>query len=100
MDDKFKGSERMASAHVVISGLVQGVGYRWFVSRKAQEYNLTGYVKNLYNGDVEVRIEGHKAMILDFARDLKVGPRSGHVTDIKIDWGEYRGDYDNFNVRF
>ena len=90
----------MASAHMVISGLVQGVGYRWFVSRKAQEYNLTGYVKNLYSGDVEVEVEGHKPMILDFVRDLRVGPRSGHVTDMKIDWGEYEGRYGSFDVKF
>jgi acylphosphatase len=85
---------------MVISGLVQGVGYRWFVTRKAQEYNLTGYVRNLYSGDVEVEVEGYKPMILDFARDLKVGPRSGQVTDMKIDWGEYEGRYGNFDVRF
>jgi acylphosphatase len=100
MNDKFKGSQGMVSAHIVISGLVQGVGYRWFVTRKAQEYNLTGYVKNLYNGDVEVEAEGHKAMILDFARDLKVGPRSGHVTDMKIDWDEYKNRYGSFDVKF
>ena len=100
MNDKSKGFEGMASAHMVISGLVQGVGYRWFVSRKAQEYNLTGYVKNLYSGDVEVEVEGHKPMILDFVRDLRVGPRSGHVTDMKIDWGEYEGRYGSFDVKF
>ncbi len=100
MNEKSKGSEGMASAHMVISGLVQGVGYRWFVMRKAQEYNLTGYVSNLYNGDVEVEVEGHRPMILDFARELEVGPRSGHVTDMKIDWGQYRGEYKNFDVKF
>ena len=100
MNDKSKGSQGMASAHVVISGLVQGVGYRWFVTRKAKEYNLTGYVKNLYNGDVEVEAEGQRAMILDFVRDLRVGPRSGHVTDMKIDWGEYKGRYGSFEVKF
>ena len=100
MNDKSKGSQGMVSAHVVISGLVQGVGYRWFVTRKAQEYNLTGYVKNLYNGDVEVEAEGQRAMIVDFARDLRVGPRSGHVTDMKIDWGKYKGRYRSFEVKF
>ena len=100
MNDKSKGSEGMASSRMLISGLVQGVGYRWFVTRKAQEYNLTGYVKNLYNGDVEVEVEGRKPMILDFVRDLRVGPRSGHVTDMKIDWGQYQGKYNNFDIKF
>ena len=100
MNGKSEGSEQMANAHMVISGLVQGVGYRWFVMRKAQEYNLTGYVRNLYNGDVEVEVEGHRPMIIDFAKELKVGLRSGHVTDMKIDWGQYRSKYNNFDVRF
>ena len=100
MNGKSKGSEGMANAHMVISGLVQGVGYRWFVMRKAQEYNLTGYVSNLYNGDVEVEVEGHRPMILDFIKELKIGARSAHVTDMKIDWGQYQGEYKSFDVKF
>lgn len=53
-------SDELINAHLLISGMVQGVGYRWFVMRKANEYNLKGYVRNLYTDDVEVEVEGEK----------------------------------------
>jgi acylphosphatase len=93
-------SDELISAHLLISGLVQGVGYRWFVMRKANEYDLKGYVRNLYTDDVEVEAEGERASIVEFVKDLKIGPRSAHVTDIKIQWAEYKGKYKNFEIKF
>jgi len=93
-------SDELVTAHLLISGLVQGVGYRWFVMRKANEYNLKGYVRNLYTDDVEVEIEGQRALIMDFVRQIKTGPRSAHVTDIKIEWREYENKYKGFEIRF
>jgi len=92
--------DELVSAHLIISGLVQGVGYRWFVMRKAEEYNLKGYVRNLYNGDVEVEVEGYKPMIVDFVKELKVGPRAAHVTEVKIRWGKYENRYKDFQIKF
>jgi acylphosphatase len=93
-------SEGMASAHLLVSGYVQGVGFRWWVMRKAQEYDLKGYVRNLYSGEVEVEVEGYRPMIIDFVKELKVGPRSAQITDAKIEWGEYQNKYENFDIRF
>jgi len=100
MNDKTTGSKGLVSAHLIISGLVQGVGYRWVVMRKAEEYNLKGYVRNLYNGDVEVEVEGYRPMILDFIKELRIGSRSAQVTDIKIEWGEFENRYKNFDIKF
>ena len=100
MNEKSTGSEGLVSAHLIISGLVQGVGYRWFVMRKAEEYNMKGYVRNLYNGDVEVEVEGYRPLIVDFIKELRIGPRAVHVTDIKIEWGEYENRYKNFDIKF
>ncbi len=97
MNDK---SEGMASARLIISGYVQGVGFRWWVMRKAQEYSLKGYVRNLYSGDVEVKVEGYRPMIIDFVKEVKTGPRSAHVTDVKVEWGEYENEFKNFDIRF
>jgi acylphosphatase len=93
-------NDKLASAHLIISGMVQGVGYRWFVMRKAKEFDLKGYVRNLYDGDVEVEAEGYQSMIVDFANELKIGSRSAHVTDINIEWGEYENKYRGFEIRF
>jgi acylphosphatase len=94
MDDK------LVSAHLLISGMVQGVGYRWFVLRKAKEYDLKGYVKNLWDGDVEVEVEGRQSLIIDFAKELKIGSMSANVTDIKMDWGAFESKFKGFEIRY
>jgi acylphosphatase len=93
-------TDELVSAHLLISGLVQGVGYRWFVMKKANEYDLNGYVRNLYTDDVEVEVEGERSLIINFVKELEVGPRSAHITDIKIQWAEYKGEYKNFDIKF
>jgi acylphosphatase len=87
-------------AHLVVSGLVQGVGYRYFVYRKAKDHNLKGYVRNLYSDDVEVMLEGDKGVILDLIQELKTGPVSAHVTGIKVEWEEGQGEYEDFQIKF
>ena len=91
---------KQGSAHLLITGMVQGVGYRWFVMRRAKEYNLVGYVRNLPDGDVEVEVEGDRGLVIDFAEELKIGPHSGHVTDVKINWGEFENKFKGFELRF
>lgn len=91
---------KLVSAYLLITGMVQGVGYRWFVMRRAKESNLAGYVRNLPDGDVEVEVEGDRGLIIDFAEELKIGPQSGHVTDIKINWGEFENKFKGFEIRF
>ncbi len=48
----------MIAAHVLVSGIVQGVGYRWWTRRTAAELGLRGWVRNLYDGRVEIWVEG------------------------------------------
>ena len=74
--------------HIIVEGLVQGVGYRWFAERKAQALGLGGFVKNLYDGTVEVEAEGDRSLVEELIKHLKVGPRSAHVTDLRIEWME------------
>lgn len=88
------------SAHIIVSGYVQGVGYRWSVMKRAPLYHLTGYVKNLHNGDVEVWAEGEKQNIEELIEFLKVGPRSAEVTGVKVKWDEATGYYHNFDVKY
>jgi acylphosphatase len=76
-----------ASVHIVVEGLVQGVGYRWYAAHRAQTLGVGGFVRNLYDGTVEVQAAGDRSMLEELIRDLKVGPRSAHVTNMKIEWG-------------
>ncbi len=87
-------------ARIIVKGVVQGVGYRFFTERTAKEYKLTGYVKNLPTGDVEVVVEGDEGMILAFIERLRVGPRLAKVTDIKVEWSEPTYEFDDFKIKF
>jgi acylphosphatase len=73
---------------MVVEGLVQGVGFRWFVARHAQALGLHGYVANLYTGNVEIEAEGERSIVEQLIKEVKIGPRSGHVADLHVEWRE------------
>ncbi|MCK6265055.1 acylphosphatase [Vibrio sp. ZSDE26] len=66
-----------------VSGTVQGVGFRYFTTMKANELGLLGYVKNLSNGDVEVLASGDKREMEAFECWLEKGPRLANVSKLK-----------------
>ncbi len=72
----------------LVSGRVQGVGYRAFAQRKARELGLTGYAENLPDGRVEVVAEGEEDDLKRFLEFLKQGPRLAEVTSIDVTWSE------------
>ena len=72
--------------HIIVEGLVQGVGFRWYAARKAQALGLAGYVRNLYDGTVELEAEGDRSLLEELIGALKVGPRSAQVTDLRLEW--------------
>ncbi|KPL19990.1 MAG: acylphosphatase [candidate division Zixibacteria bacterium SM23_81] len=89
-----------SAAHILVSGVVQGVGYRYFVLMRGRKMGLRGYVRNLYRGEVELEVEGEKALILEFVKEIRVGPPSAHVTDIQVKWHEPQGKFVDFQVHF
>lgn len=86
-------------AHLIARGLVQGVGYRYFVFNRAKNLGLVGYVRNVFSGEVEIEIEGDRSLIEEFIKDAKVGPRSSQVKDLKIEWLHGTESYQNFEIR-
>lgn len=66
-----------------VSGLVQGVGFRWFVARHARALGLTGYARNLADGSVEVVVEGAAEALPELERLLRVGPASAQVEQVE-----------------
>jgi len=74
----------MIALRIYVSGTVQGVGYRAFTKRLAQSYGLTGWVKNLPDGRVEVFVQGDKDVIWDFLKQLWEGPTAGRVDRMEI----------------
>jgi acylphosphatase len=67
----------------VVSGQVQGVGFRYFVERKANMLGVRGWARNLDDGRVEVYGIGDKAALDDLAAALHTGPRLAHVTGVE-----------------
>ena len=86
-------------AHIVIRGLVQGVGFRYYVHRHATSLGLTGFTKNLYDGSVEIEVEGDRSIIEELIRLVKVGPRSAQVTGLNLEWREPEHRFQYFEIR-
>ena len=81
-----------------ISGLVQGVGFRYFIYRNAQLLNLTGYAKNLYDGSVETVVEGTKDSLTILHDLLKQGPSRSRVDSVKVEYSDYSGKFSRFEI--
>lgn len=86
-------------AHMVVKGLVQGVGFRYFAYRHATQLGLTGFAKNRFDGSVEIEVEGKRSTVEEFLAQIKVGPRSAQVTDVKIEWKDFQNCYPHFDIR-
>ena len=93
-------SPLQAALHLVVSGVVQGVGFRYFAARLAHRYHLTGYVRNLPQGTVEIEAEGDRGLLGDFLKEITIGPRAGHVSDVDVQWKPYSAAYTSFRIRF
>jgi acylphosphatase len=68
--------------HFLIRGRVQGVGFRWFVHREASELELSGWVRNTEDGDVEVVASGTPEDLAELRRSLRQGPRGSRVDNV------------------
>lgn len=68
----------------LVRGRVQGVGFRWFVSRKAEELGLAGHAVNLEDGSVEVVARGGEAALAELERLLQRGPRLSQVSSMDV----------------
>jgi acylphosphatase len=75
----------------LVSGRVQGVGYRYFTRKKALELSLAGYAENLPDGRVEVVAEGEESDLKLFLHHLRQGPREARVEDLEVQWSEATG---------
>jgi len=87
-------------AGILISGEVQMVGFRSFTVRHASALDLTGYVRNLNDGRVEVIVEGDERHVDKLISLLREGPPAAHVTDVKVIKTAYAGEFDHFDIKF
>ncbi len=84
--------------HAVIDGTVQGVGFRAFVADHADALGLTGWVRNTYEGKVEVTAEGSRQALERLLDKLRTGPRMSYVSDVEKEWSQATGEYEYFFI--
>lgn len=89
-----------ARLEAVIHGRVQGVSFRYYTSRRARGLQLGGYVRNRWDGTVEVVAEGPQRSVEELLAFLRVGPRAALVTDVDVRWLAPTGTFDRFEVRY
>jgi acylphosphatase len=90
----------MVGRRFVISGFVQGVGYRFFALRAAARHQVLGTVRNLSDGRVEVIAEGERDAMDEFKKDLSTGPAMAEVTDIEETDLPVTGRYRDFRIDY
>jgi acylphosphatase len=90
----------MKRLHVLYSGHVQGVGFRYTVCHVAAGYNVTGVVRNLWDGDVEMIAEGLEADLDGLLNGVRISPLRRHITDERVNWSAARGEFDKFGISY
>lgn len=85
--------------HAVVSGMVQGVGYRYFTVTTALKLGLTGWVRNLMNGDVELEAQGSRGDVAVLISQLRLGPKWSEVSHVAVDEIDPVPAETNFRVR-
>lgn len=83
----------------LISGRVQGVGFRFFTVREADTRGLTGWVRNKGENQVQVVAEGPPAALQDFLQALHTGPPLAWVAQVQVEWSAATGEFSNFGAR-
>lgn len=90
----------MSRLNVRVTGIVQGVGYRYHVARRAHDSGLQGWVKNRADGSVEVEAIGPRGLLEDLLSFVRVGPAGAHVKGVQVQWYEDEPAYEGFDIRF
>jgi len=88
----------MHQVRLIVSGRVQGVGFRWFVRRRADELGLCGRVRNRMDGCVEVEAEGARAALEAFVAEVGRGPTAARIEHVDESWSEGPSRHRSFEI--
>ncbi len=91
---------KTARLHAIVHGEVQGVNFRTTTQREAANLNLSGWVRNLWDGTVETVAEGTSSDLEIFEAYLHRGPSAAYVESVDVTYGEATGEFRAFNIRF
>ncbi|GAG72405.1 unnamed protein product [marine sediment metagenome] len=91
--------EKKVRAHLLISGSVQGVAFRCYTEDIAQSLEIKGWVRNCWDGKVEIVIEGEGEKVKELVDWCYHGPGNAIVENVDIKWEKYRGEFSTFGIR-
>ena len=86
--------------HLIISGIVQGVSFRWSAREQARHVRLSGWIRNNDDGTVECVAEGEKARLQEFVAWCKRGSHYSRVVSCTVEWKKATGEFSDFEIRF
>ena len=92
-------SEKQA-VHIMVHGYVQGVGFRYFTQTNATRFNISGWVRNNYDGTVEIWGEGDKLRLDQFVAAVRRGPSHSQVDKLDITWHPPEDTHHTFSIRY
>lgn len=85
-------------SHLIVEGRVQGVWFRDSTKREANRLNITGWVKNRYDGNVELIAEGSKENVAELTEWCHIGPPAARVTGVNESIEDYTGEFASFEI--
>lgn len=85
---------------LIVSGRVQGVGFRWFAEREALKRNIRGYVRNLEDGRVEILAQADRESLAGFGESIRRGPSASRVDDVDVRAVDVDTALSSFRIRF
>jgi len=94
-----KKDGKKVRAHLLISGRVQGVAFRYYTQDIAQSCEIMGWVRNCWDGKVEIIVEGEEEKVKKLISWCYQGPGSAIVEKVGIEWEKYRGEFNSFGIR-
>lgn len=83
-----------------VTGLVQGVNFRWFTQRRAVELGLTGWVRNHTDAAVEIIAEGNRKGLEQLLDAVRAGPPDAVVENVDAQWSPPSGEFHRFEIRY
>jgi len=90
----------MKRIEVYVSGVVQGVGFRYFTRKVAKELGIKGYVMNLPDGRVYIVAEGKDDQLDKFLSAVRQGPTHAVVKNVEVTETQTTGEFSDFSIRF
>ena len=90
----------MKRMQVFFTGNVQGVGFRFTAGRLARRFPVTGFVRNLGDGRVEVTAEGEEAQLVEFLMAIRESGMKNYIRDVEAHWSDIQGCFKGFSIAF